>query len=32
MGYKFNGQRHGKGVFYYQDGGSYDGDWVNNKM
>jgi len=27
-----NGQRHGKGTFYYQDGGCYDGDWSNNKM
>ena len=31
-GYKLNGQRHGKGKFYYQDGGFYDGEWNNNKM
>lgn len=24
--------RHGKGKFFYQDGGSYDGDWSENKM
>ena len=24
-GYKLNGIRHGKGKFYYQDGGYYDG-------
>ena len=24
--------RHGKGKFYYQDGGSYDGEWRENKM
>ena len=24
--------RHGKGKFYYQDGGLYDGEWKNNKM
>jgi hypothetical protein len=24
--------RHGKGKFYYQDGGSYEGDWKFNKM
>jgi antitoxin component YwqK of YwqJK toxin-antitoxin module len=24
--------RHGKGKFFYQDGGLYDGDWVCNKM
>jgi hypothetical protein len=27
-----NGLRHGKGKFYYQDGGSYDGEWKDNKM
>lgn len=27
-----NGMRHGKGKFFYQDGGMYDGDWVKNKM
>ena len=31
-GYKLNGMRHGKGKFYYQDGGMYDGDWYENKM
>jgi len=24
-GYKLNGERHGKGKFFYQDGGFYDG-------
>lgn len=24
--------RHGKGKFYYQDGGLYDGEWRFNKM
>lgn len=24
--------RHGKGKFYYQDGGMYDGNWTENKM
>ena len=24
--------RHGKGKFYYQDGGMYDGMWEYNKM
>ena len=24
--------RHGKGKFYYQDGGLYDGEWKENKM
>lgn len=24
--------RHGKGKFFYQDGGMYEGDWFNNKM
>jgi hypothetical protein len=24
--------REGKGKFYYQDGGSYDGEWKKNKM
>ena len=24
-GYKLNGMRHGRGKFFYQDGGSYDG-------
>ena len=32
MGYKWKGKRHGKGKFYYQDGGRYDGNWVENKM
>ena len=27
-----NNMRHGKGKFFYQDGGMYDGDWVYNKM
>ena len=25
-------QRHGKGKFFYQDGGLYDGEWRENKM
>lgn len=24
--------RHGQGKFFYQDGGMYDGNWVNNMM
>jgi hypothetical protein len=24
--------RHGAGRFYYQDGGMYDGEWLENKM
>jgi hypothetical protein len=24
--------RHGRGKFYYQDGGLYDGEWKENKM
>lgn len=24
--------RHGKGKFYYKDGGLYDGDWKVNRM
>ena len=24
--------RHGYGVFYYQDGGMYEGEWRDNKM
>lgn len=31
-GEKVNNLRHGKGKFFYQDGGLYDGDWVRNKM
>lgn len=27
-----NGQRHGNGVFYYRDGGYYDGRWKQNMM
>lgn len=27
-----NGLRHGKGKFFYSDGGIYDGDWFENKM
>ena len=27
-GYKLHGKRHGRGKFYYQDGGMYDGNWV----
>ena len=23
--------RHGKGKFFYADGGVYDGDWVENR-
>ena len=32
IGYKLKGLRHGKGTFYYQDGGCYEGEWSNNKM
>ena len=32
IGHKYNGQRHGEGKFYYQDGGLYDGQWKKNKM
>ena len=32
IGNKLNGQRHGQGKFYYQDGGLYDGEWKQNKM
>lgn len=31
-GYKWEGMRHGFGVFYYQDGGMYEGEWRFNKM
>lgn len=31
-GYKLNDMRHGKGKFFYLDGGLYDGDWKYNKM
>lgn len=31
-GYKLNGLRHGQGIFYYQDGGHYEGEWKFNKM
>ncbi|CAD8082848.1 unnamed protein product [Paramecium sonneborni] len=31
-GYKFNGMRHGQGIFYYKDGGYYDGNWQFNHM
>lgn len=24
--------RHGQGIFYYQDGGMYEGEWRFNKM
>jgi antitoxin component YwqK of YwqJK toxin-antitoxin module len=27
-----NGMRHGRGKFYYTDGGLYDGEWKTNKM
>ncbi|KAL4475150.1 hypothetical protein ABPG74_001846 [Tetrahymena malaccensis] len=31
-GEKLNGMRHGRGKFYYQDGGLFDGEWRENKM
>jgi hypothetical protein len=31
-GYKVEGMRHGQGIFYYQDGGMYEGEWRFNKM
>lgn len=31
-GYKLRNMRHGRGKFYYQDGGMYDGEWQYNKM
>lgn len=30
VGYWQNGQRHGKGTFYYSNGSKYEGDWVEN--
>ena len=27
-----NGKRNGEGVFYYRDGGYYDGHWKDNMM
>jgi hypothetical protein len=27
-----NNQRNGKGIFYFKDGGYYEGEWENNKM
>jgi hypothetical protein len=24
--------RHGRGKYFYKDGGYYDGEWVHNKM
>lgn len=31
-GTKLNGMRHGKGVFYYNEGGKYVGSWKENQM
>ncbi len=31
-GYKKNGLRNGRGKFFYQDGGFYDGNWKDDKM
>lgn len=31
-GYKWEDMRHGFGVFYYQDGGMYEGEWRFNRM
>jgi hypothetical protein len=31
-GTKLNSMRHGKGVFYYNEGGKYIGEWRENKM
>jgi hypothetical protein len=31
-GEKKNGMRCGYGVFYYNEGGKYKGNWLNNKM
>jgi antitoxin component YwqK of YwqJK toxin-antitoxin module len=27
-----DGERNGEGVFYYKDGGYYEGQWKDNKM
>ena len=26
-----NGEKHGKGVYYYKNGDKYIGDWLRNK-
>ena len=31
-GQKKNGMRCGYGVFYYNEGGKYKGNWMHNKM
>lgn len=31
-GFKKNGQRNGKGIFMYKDGGYYEGNWRDNQM
>lgn len=31
-GQKKNGMRSGYGVFYYNEGGKYKGNWLNNQM
>lgn len=31
-GEKKNGLRSGYGIFYYNEGGKYRGNWLNNKM
>ena len=31
-GEKLNGMRHGYGKFFYQDGGLFEGEWIQNKM
>ena len=31
-GKKKNGMRSGYGVFYYNEGGKYKGNWLNNQM
>ena len=27
-----NGMKHGEGILYYEDGGWYEGQWLNDKM
>lgn len=32
VGQKVNGKREGRGQFHYAEGGSYDGQWHDNRM
>jgi hypothetical protein len=32
MGYKVNGKKHGQGIYYFSDGGYYDGQWYEDQM